>query len=530
VTALENGYSNEDIETLLRHAREDQKPFSFVPAVTVTGAEIENAEAQYNKYLLAPLKKQDPMALAAGLKTRCCQHLTGAGGESALHAYGSIYGATYRLALKTNPNQADWAAQAWTVLSEDGAILLFDSIEYSAGISEKMVLAFFKKAAEKLLINHLHLQEIWIGASQYARLKLDKHGYMIKPTPEAFSIAGHAEGSYTDADSIVVLMSRSQLSLNMDNMKPTGVRGSSAANSGSEYRLCYGVDTYLKPGKIVKTLALSKEARQFLQTEYAPVVNLLMENRLNPLVEEGFVSSDDKQEHRYREGECFITDKAAKLWVDNTLNPRIKELGLTHHVYVETPEENVLALLQKAQKNTAIKTFSIIPFLGIHAVSIFVDPVNKVSFILDSEPGSGLESLKMACQNSFPGMRVITPGLAEAEEGDLRLQKDYYSCVTFALKSVRYYAKYADDFSRILREHVTETDVLMLNKMPAVLLKMAQIPLKFTKEQEETVVSKKRNLNLVQYMTQHELRIDNSTFNTSALKTRQQMIRQMMQK
>jgi len=545
-TALENGYSNEDIRQLTAYLRENKQPFTFVPSVVVDGTEIDDGKGKtYNKCELRLLEKTDPMALVAGLKTRCCQHFNNAGAESAMHAYHSVYGATYRLAAKKDPNDGDWFAQSWTVLSECGTILLFDSIEFSAHADEQMVLAFFKKLAEKLLRENPHLQEIWVGASQHARLKLAKHGYTSKPVDENFRIAGYSKDSYTDSDKIVVLMRRADLKetqeavqtqeapsvvlhvnsnapkARTEETKQTQEETKQVAEeikAKAEYRLGYGVDTYLKPGKVIKFLGLSKKARQLFNTTHEPVISLLMEEPENPLLEEGFVSSDPEQTNRYREGEYYITYQATMLWLENTLNPKLKASGLAHHVYA-AKENDIRAVLQEAQQNTSIKTFTVIAFIGIHAVSIFVDPKNGVCYILDSEPGTDFTQLKQACKSMTPNMRVITP------EADLRLQRDFYSCATFAAKFAEFFAKNAKTFSKLLQDN--ETDTLATADMPAGLLKMAQTPLTLTDKQKRTVVSKTKNQTLLQYNAALKLTIGDTEFNTAALKTRQNILKQI---
>ena len=193
-----------------------------------------------------------------------------------------------------------------------------------AHAKEKVVLDFFKKAAEKLLLSNPHLQEIWVGSSEHARLKLEKYGYVRKLAGEDFAIAGYSEDSYTDAEHIVALLNRNELKVVAEELKHT----QEETKVNADYRLRYGVDTYLKPGKIVKSLGLSNEARRIFNGTHASVISLLMEDSENPLLEEGFVSSDPQnQSDRYREGECYITYKAAKQWLDNTLNPKIKGMA-----------------------------------------------------------------------------------------------------------------------------------------------------------------------------------------------------------
>lgn len=116
-------------------------------------------------------------------------------------------------------------------------------------------------------------------------------------------------------------------------------------------------------------------------------------------------------------------------------------------------------------------------------------------------------------------MRIIRP------EAELRLQKDFYSCVTFALKSARFFAKNADAFSKLLIGNPSDT--LATVDMPPALLKMAQTSLTLSEEQNQVVVSKKKNLTLAQYNVAHKLIIGDTTFNTAALKTRQNVLKQL---
>lgn len=525
VTALENGYSNEDVRDLITQIDQNKQIFTFVPSVVVEGREIDDGSGtDYSKYELRALEKTDPMALVAGCKTRCCQHLNGAGMESAMHAYNSVYGATYRLAAKKDPNATDWLAQSWTALSECGTILLFDSIEFAGHANEKMVLAAFKKLARKLLEQNPHLQKIWVGASQHARFKLEKHGYTRKPKEESFSIAGYPEGSYTDADEIVVLVDRNTLKEEMKQVQEE-------IKVATEYQVCirYGVDTYLHPRKVVKLLGLSDEARELFNRTHASLMDFLRkDDPQNPLVEEGFVSSENDQSSRYREGEYSVTYEAVELFLKTRLNPRIEQMGLKHHVYAST-EQDISSVLQKAKQQDSIDTFSVIAIVGgRHAVSVFVDCKRGVSFILDSEPGSDLSHLIQALKSMEPTIRVITP------DPDLRLQKDYYSCKPFAIKSARFYAKHAEGFSQLLQSVKPETNILTTDCMPAALLKMAQTLLtttateqsqKITPEQQATVVSQKKRLTLLQYYEQHRLK--DTQINTAALKTRYNVFKQI---
>lgn len=518
IAALENGYSNEDITKLIAEVDKNKQALTFVPSIVVDGAEIEGSN--YRKYELKPLEKSDPMALVAGLKTRCCQHIMGAGTESAMHAYNSPYGVTYRLAAKKEPNAGDWLAQSWTVLSECGTILLFDSIEYSGHANEEMIFKAFKKAAEKLLKKNPRLQEVRVGSSQHARLKLDRYGYTRKPKEEDFRIAGYSEDSYNDSNEIVVLMDRKRLEMVSETEDSIQEEVKEVATLAIEYQIRYGIDTYLKPGKTIKLLGLSNQARDLFKTKHAKTVALLMEEPENPLIEEGFVSSTNHQASRYREGEWYITYGAATKWLDEVFNPKIKGKGLSHYVYAAKSTE-VSERLQEAIENTSIKTFTLIVFIGIHAVSMFLDSNQGVCFILDSEPGSDLNPLISASRDRFPNIRVIMP------ERDLRLQKDYYSCTTFALKSARYYAKHAGSFSQLLADN--ETDTLPLSKMPAALLKMTQTSLEenLTQAQRDTVVSKKDNLTLLQYYKMYKQDFGGTAFNTAALKTRQNVLEEI---
>lgn len=516
VTAVENGYSNEDISNLIKHIEKQKQMLTFVPSIVVDGSEIQDGDGRtYSKYELKPLEKTDPMALVAGLKTRCCQHFRDAGMESAMHAYSSPYGITYRLAAKKDPNVGDWLAQSWTVLSECGTIVLFDSIEYAGHANEKMVLDAFKKAAIKLLEKNPHLKEVWVGDSQHARLKLENYGYTRKPRGENFNIGGYSEDSYTDAEEVVVLMDRNALKNSLEDKELKTTQEETKLES--EYQLRYGIDTYLEPekSKVIKQPGLSDLARQAFKTQHASTIALLMEEPDNPLVEEGFVSSNHEKDSRYREGEWYITFKVAKLWLDRVFNPEIKSRQLAHEVYA-VKKMHVSRGLEEARNNTSIKTFTLIVFIDIHAVSMFVNPKKGVCFILDSEPGNGLDDLINACESYFPGMRVITPG------NDLRLQKDFYSCITFALKSARYYAKHADAFSQLLARNKTGT--LELTEMPPALLKMTQTSLEgeLTEAQKNTVVSSNNNLILTQYWAKH--RLPGTPFNTAALKTRQKIL------
>ena len=526
VTALENSYSNEAVRDLIIQLNENKQQFSFVPSVVIDGSEIKDEKGKkYNQYELRPLEKTDPMALVAGLKTRCCQHLYGAGMESAMHAYQSVYGITYRLAAKKNPNETDWLAQSWTVLSECGRILLFDSLEFSSHVDEKIVIAFFKKAAEKLLAGNPHLQEIQVGASHYAALKLEQHGYVRKPTDKDFRIGGYSKDSYSDAEgSIVVLLRREDfkqvqeaeyVKMHLDTPEVKQTAEEIKVNAKDQRRLRYGIATYLNVGKVVKVLGLSDEARRLFNKTHATVLECLKRDPQNPLVEEGFVSSSYDGDSRYREGEYAITYEAVELWLEARLNPVIKSMGLKHHVYA-SQEKDISSVLEVAKNNVFIDTFTVVAIVGgRHAVSVFVNKKEGVSFIFDSEPGSNLSPLIQALKRLAESMSVITI------DPELRLQKDYYSCKVFALKSARFYAKNADTFSQLLKSlRVNNADILPTHLVPADLLKMSQADVTITAIQEQSIVSHKKHLNLLQYQQSKLFVADNSKLNTAAFEKR----------
>lgn len=278
-----------------------------------------------------------------------------------------------------------------------------------------------------------------------------------------------------------------------------------------------GVDTYANPGKVTRTLAVSKQARKAYFEKHEHIARLLLREETNPLLEEGGFSGGSRE----REGELYLTYEALTLLVESTLKKYENRMNAdTQAIYVlRNDQDRLIEILRAIDFN-----------LARHAKIIYVDGIHSVPFILgcymgrihcfivDSEAGEGDDP-----DDIINAVRMVFPSAVIALS-DVLLQKDFYSCTTFAFKTLLYFIKHGHEVFPFLYRNRALVDSAQTYdfrvpaaKMMPELLKMAQDKIVFSQKLLDTVVSHASGLTLGLYLKKYAISTIKGPKNSAAL-------------
>ncbi len=285
-----------------------------------------------------------------------------------------------------------------------------------------------------------------------------------------------------------------------------------------------GIDTFINVGAKTNTLAVSPDIRNRFLSEHSYSASLLKREEANPLLEEGVWSA----QQRGREGEYYLTHEALTLLIECDLKRHRHDQYDTRNIYVVKNDEQKLNYVLRGIEINADDA-KLVNISGIHAVPFYLRRhAGKMHcLIVDSEATKydPPEAVMNAVRNVFPDVQIV---LMKA-----LLQKDYFSCTTFAYHALRYFCKHGKDVFPYIDKQINlqpvegEVPVFFLPAhlvMPA-LLKMCQSPLQLSDEVLDKVVSRKANLTLRQYWQQHQYMLpDNKRINTSAIEKKYKYI------
>ena len=206
--------------------------------------------------------------------------------------------------------------------------------------------------------------------------------------------------------------------------------------------LSEGVDTYVQPGFRIRQLAMQTEARDQYLEQYSPLISLLRRDDKNPLVEEGDYRDSL---HRMKQGELYLTYEAIALLVEKKIRThKSSKKSLPYHsrnMYVIKNDlgnfEYILAGLALALNDDA----KVIYISGIHSVPIYLrNQQGRIRcLIVDSEAdvNSYPHELMPVLYKVFPQLDLVM--------SSTKLQRDFYSCSTFAIKALMYFVKHGED-------------------------------------------------------------------------------------
>ncbi|MFA6304097.1 MAG: hypothetical protein WC627_13330, partial [Legionella sp.] len=281
-----------------------------------------------------------------------------------------------------------------------------------------------------------------------------------------------------------------------------------------------GVDRYLNDGNTVNQLIIEPIKRDAFFKEHPDLLNLLKRKEVNPLVHES-------EEINSVNGEFFITPEATALLIERMFrqekNRKIadgQQFNTKNIFIIDNNAELFKSILTELIiKNNEDAKFILIN--EIHASLLYMRNIDNSMhcFFLDSEPGTYNRFVKE--------LHTIYP-TAIRTQSNFTLLKDYYSCFTFVLKSLKYFVKHGHEFFPLIEKqlspemHQNETLYpninLELEDLPAPLLKLYQGSNKFTDEVLNTVVSVKKKQTLKDYYQEYAVAVkDKHDYNSAAL-------------
>ena len=282
-----------------------------------------------------------------------------------------------------------------------------------------------------------------------------------------------------------------------------------------------GVDTYVSYGQRINELTVHPAQRTLFFSENKHIKPLLLREKTNPLVEEG------KYQHgsREREGELYLTYEALTLLVEKKIRMhKPKRNGLTYNsrniFIIKNDAENLHKILLNIEF-TINNDAKIIYISGIHSIPFYLrNEGGRIKcFIVDSEAGVQGYPVEIitAVKSIFPD--------ADITLSSTTLQKDFYSCSTFAVKTLMYFVKHGHElFAYLDQAGTTQKTVhghncftLPPNKLMPTLLKMSQSQLTLSDGALGSIVSHKKNTTLAKYLEEHTLNINEKSMNAAAL-------------
>ncbi len=277
------------------------------------------------------------------------------------------------------------------------------------------------------------------------------------------------------------------------------------------------VDTYVNPGNIKKAIVVDKPDREAYFQQHAQVKRLLLREKHNPLLEEGRIEG----KVRDREGEYYLTYEALSLLVESTLKKYKNKSGAnTRHIFIMKNDAEKLIKLLRSISFNVVDFAKIIYIEGVHAVPFLIGMYkNKMHvFMVDSE--AGIIALP---ETIIHAVRTVFPNAVIAFSNVL-LQKDFYSCSTFAFKTLLYFIKHGQNIfptlyqNEALSESNKDTFIrIPCEKMMPALLKMVQSKIVFPEHMLNSVVSLKSGITLGGYLNRYQYQSETDSFNSAAL-------------
>lgn len=301
---------------------------------------------------------------------------------------------------------------------------------------------------------------------------------------------------------------------------PFGKASGSVRNE--DIRYTNGIDTYAEPGTQVGGLALALPPRHDFFSKHPQVATLLKREIENPLLEEGAYTDPAMRD---KEGEYYLTYEAITLLIEKKIrNHKTKHQGLVYnakHLYViKNDLDNFKCILTELDLH-AEEDAKFIVISGIHSISVYLRNSQGTirCFIIDPEATANEPPIALmeTVLEVYPSAKVVLSSTL--------LQKDYYSCSTFAIKALLYFVKHGSkvfeyiDSQKTIKVTNNEAQYSRLKPqdlMPA-LLKMSQSKLPLSELALQSIVSHKQQLSLADYSKRYTLELGTKWFNTAAL-------------
>lgn len=276
-------------------------------------------------------------------------------------------------------------------------------------------------------------------------------------------------------------------------------------------------------GVPTKVVAVKKPIREAFFTKRPRLHLLNLRHPVHPIMEEGYFEDSYTRE---RDGEFFITPEGMTLLAEKVFFEEDKDhskYNTSNIVFFDNNYARLRAYLsQLSLKNN--EDAKVLFIDQAHAIPFYIRNVDGTYhiFLVDSE----------ITHNRYIPHELINTIMNELLHANKKidmtistslLQKDAYSCFTFAFLSLKYFAKHGADVVPYLRKHGKKFDgSLGYNVLPAAnlmseLIKFNQSDIKIADDTLNTIVSKKHNLTLRDYLQKYTITDHGKKVNTAAI-------------
>lgn len=255
-----------------------------------------------------------------------------------------------------------------------------------------------------------------------------------------------------------------------------------------------GTETYVDPGKKIHGIALNLLDRIEFFRKYPKVEQMMKVHPENPPLEEGYYS----EKKRDRLGEYFLPFESIEKIVRSKVKAKIDHLILVENSFDNLLEQVKAVPLLKEGERILLGYVS-----EIHSNCGYIEMVQgKLKcLLLDSELPEDDETFEI--------YDVISKVFSHAEITIVKeeLQVDYFSCTTFVIQALIYFAKHGTEMWK------------NIEKTPAPLLKMSQ-KIKWKEMSPDTlneIVSVKKKQTLKEYLTANTVQLNGKFYNLAAI-------------
>lgn len=281
----------------------------------------------------------------------------------------------------------------------------------------------------------------------------------------------------------------------------------------SGYEIVTGKDTYVRYGKSTTQVEMKRELRNKFFAQYPDIAAALLEHHLNPL------SIPDGADAR--EGEAFITYPLIEriIW-KNFLEKQGQGKYQFSQLLMAGPDDVLdIEQLPAPEEMTEKDQILVAVVEKVHAMSAYIFHKNGQTYIFgfDTQGVVKDSTMLMLLRIKYPDAKVCT--------SDIMIQDDYFSCSTFAIKALSFFAKYG---STLLDYGVFKTQLANYNDLPPKLLKLSQyqfVPgfavkgkqLPLDKTKIDSIVSEKKGLTLKGYQERYQVPNSHRFYSSAAV-------------
>lgn len=511
---IERKYFDEAVAIMEKGKADD-----FVPAVRIPGDKVG-----YPGYVLEKMSMKDPDIFILGHKTNCCQTINSHTRDCVLHGAKSAYGSFYRLIREGR--RKIYVAQAWVGLTEDYELLL-DSIEWNKGFDTKMIMELFVLAATDILDRHPEIPRVLFGGG--GNTPKDRSFERQDRVGSYSRMIGYKEEGCDSKADRYILAEQGKLDPTRLALVRSLEREASAGMPASDFLVTGGVDSYISKGKIRRELSLHPGVRTRFFRDHPRVKRLLMEQRKNPLIEQGHYLSKSNREHF---GEFFIPLSGIKVLVQHKL--KAEGLDLKEALFFENDPDPLVKYLRELQLGDGERV--LIAFVdAVHSYALYLEGCEGqlLGILVDSEADPDDDDEGFA--DLFSAIRKDL-WLFQTEA---TLQCDFYSCGTVTIKALLHLAREGTAVVQQLSAGRKGPGIygIPVEETPLALLKFAQsAPVTEPRAGSHLTlpaalfhksVSSRKDLSLRSYLSANIVQIDGKSYNAALLRKKYSYLKQI---